>query len=158
MITDLEVLRHGFASFGLLDCGTAYGSISKAARECGVTQQSASARLRGVERQLGLELFLRTPRGVVPTAEGETVASPAEGVLAGAERFRAGIETLRDERRREVTVAASQTAAAHMIPAWLVALREAGARWEESHRGASRDGRGDCGGVGARGRRGDARG
>ncbi|BDZ40124.1 LysR family transcriptional regulator [Microbacterium suwonense] len=108
----------------LLCAAVRYGSISQAARTCGVTQQSASVRLRGIERQLGMELFLRTPRGVVPTAEGETVASWAADVLAGAERFRAGVETLRDEHRRELTVAASQTVAAHMIPTWLVALRE----------------------------------
>ncbi len=108
----------------LLSAAVRYGSISAAARECGVSQQSASTRLRGVERQLGMELFLRTPRGVVPTPEGETVASWAADVLAGAERFRAGVETLRDERRRELTVAASQTVAAHMVPAWLVVLRE----------------------------------
>jgi molybdate transport repressor ModE-like protein len=99
------------------------GSISAAARDAGVSQQAASARLRGVERQLGMELFRRTPHGVVPTAEGETVAAWAEDVLAGAQRFRAGVEMLRDERRRELTVAASQTVAAHMVPAWLVALR-----------------------------------
>ncbi|MGF2949645.1 LysR family transcriptional regulator [Microbacterium alcoholitolerans] len=108
----------------LLSAAVRYGSISAAARECGVSQQSASTRLRGVERQLGMELFLRTPHGVVPTPEGETVASWAADVLAGAERFRAGVETLRDERRRELTVAASQTVAAHMVPAWLVVLRE----------------------------------
>lgn len=108
----------------LLSAAVRYGSISQAARECGMSQQSASARLRSVERQLGMELFLRTPRGVVPTPEGEAVASWAADVLAGAERFLAGIETLRDERRRELTVAASQTVAAHMVPAWLVVLRE----------------------------------
>lgn len=108
----------------LLAAAVRYGSISQAARACGVSQQSASVRLRGVERQLGMELFLRTPRGVVPTAEGETVASWAADVLAGAERFRAGVETLRAEHRRELTVAASQTVAAHMIPTWLVSLRE----------------------------------
>lgn len=108
----------------LLSAAVRYGSISAAARECGVSQQSASTRLRSIERQLGMELFLRTPRGVVPTSEGETVASWAADVLAGAERFRAGVETLRDERRRELTVAASQTVAAHMVPAWLVVLRE----------------------------------
>lgn len=116
-VPDIEALE-------LLAAAVRHGSISAAARECGVTQQSASARLRGVERRLGLELFLRTPRGVVPTPEGEAVASWAEEVLAGAERFRSGVETLRDGRRRELTVAASQTVAAHMIPAWLVALRE----------------------------------
>lgn len=108
----------------LLAAVVRYGSISAAARECGVSQQSASARLRGIERQLGMELFLRSPSGVAPTGEGEAVASWASDVLAGAERFRAGVETLRDERRRELTVAASQTVAAHMVPTWLVALRE----------------------------------
>ncbi|MGN7978675.1 LysR family transcriptional regulator [Microbacterium sp. 22195] len=108
----------------LLDAAVRTGSISAAARQCGVSQQSASARLRAVERMLGLELFLRTPRGVAPTADGEAVASWAADVLAGVERFRAGAETLRDVRRRELVVAASQTVAAHMIPRWLVALRE----------------------------------
>lgn len=115
-VPDLDALR-------LLAAAVRHGSISAAARECAVTQQSASARLRGIERQLGLELFRRTPQGVVPTPAGETLASWAEDVLAGAERFRAGVETLRDEHSRELTVAASQTVAAHMLPTWLVALR-----------------------------------
>lgn len=111
-------------ALALLAAAVRHGSISAAARDCGVSQQAASARLRGVERMLGLELLLRTPRGVEPTAEGETVASWAEEVLAAAERFGAGVETLRGARRRALTVAASQTVAAHMIPAWLVALRD----------------------------------
>lgn len=116
-VPDIEALE-------LLVAAVRRGSISAAARDCGVTQQSASVRLRGIERQLGMELLLRTPRGVAPTAGGETIASWAEDVLAGAERFRAGVETLRGESSRELTVAASQTVSAHMIPAWLVALRD----------------------------------
>lgn len=112
------------AALELLVAAVRHGSISAAARECGVTQQAASMRLRGLERQLGLELLLRTTRGVVPTAQGETVASWAEGVLTAAERFRSGVETLRGERTRELAVAASQTVAAHMIPSWLVAFRD----------------------------------
>lgn len=108
----------------LLTDAVRYGSISAAARESGISQQSASARLRGIERMLGMELLLRTTRGVEPTPEGEAVATWAADILAGAERFRAGIETLRDESSRELTVAASQTVAAHLVPAWLVALRE----------------------------------
>lgn len=100
------------------------GSISAAARESAVTQQTASARLRGLEQRLGLELLLRSPRGVEPTAIGETTAAWAEEVLTAAERFSTGVETLRGERRRALTVAASQTVAAHLMPRWLVALRE----------------------------------
>jgi len=108
----------------LLAAAVRHRSISAAARENGVTQQTASARLRGLEQRLGLELLLRSPRGVVPTVIGETAAAWAEEVLAASERFRTGVETLRGERSRALTVAASQTVAAHMLPRWLVALRE----------------------------------
>ena len=100
------------------------GSISAAARELGVAQQSASVRLRAVERQLGLELFRRSPAGVRPTVTGERVIAWAEEVLAAAERFRIGVEALREENRRELVVAGSQTVTAHLLPAWLVSLRE----------------------------------
>jgi molybdate transport repressor ModE-like protein len=99
------------------------GSIAAAARELGITQQSASARIRGLERRLGLELFRRSPRGAAPTPAGETVASWAEEILAAASRFSDGVGMLRDEHRRELTVAASQTVASHLMPRWLVALR-----------------------------------
>src|SRR5690606_22171852 len=108
----------------LLAAAVRHRSISAAARESGVTQQTASARLRGLEQRLGLELLLRSPRGVTPTVIGETTAAWAEEVLAAAERFRTGVETLRGERSRALTVAASQTVAAHMLPRWLVGLRE----------------------------------
>jgi molybdate transport repressor ModE-like protein len=99
------------------------GSISAAARDTGVTQQSASARLRAVERQLGLSLFHRTPSGTRPTLEGEVVASWADDVLAAAGRFQAATRTLRGESSARLTVAASQTVSARLLPRWLVALR-----------------------------------
>ncbi|WP_345184147.1 LysR family transcriptional regulator [Microbacterium panaciterrae] len=99
------------------------GSISGGARETGVTQQAASARLRAVERQLGLSLFHRSPSGTQPTLEGEVVASWADDVLAAAGRFRAATRTLRGESTARLTVAASQTVSAHMLPLWLVGLR-----------------------------------
>jgi len=99
------------------------GSISAAARETGVTQQSASARLRAVERQLGLSLFHRSPSGTRPTLEGEVVASWADDVLAAVGRFRTATRTLRGESTARLTVAASQTVSARLLPQWLVALR-----------------------------------
>ncbi|MDT0157924.1 LysR family transcriptional regulator [Microbacterium sp. ARD32] len=108
----------------LLAAAVREGSISAAAREAGVTQQTASARLQGLEQRFGLELLHRSPRGVQPTSAGETIAAWAEEVLAAAERFRTGIETLRGEHSRALTVAASQTVAGHLLPRWLLALRE----------------------------------
>ncbi|MBS1673495.1 MAG: LysR family transcriptional regulator [Actinobacteria bacterium] len=99
------------------------GSISAAARETGVTQQSASTRLRAVERQLGLSLFHRAPTGTRPTLEGEVVASWADDVLAAVGRFRTATRTLRGESTARLTIAASQTVSARLLPGWLVALR-----------------------------------
>ncbi|WRH17342.1 LysR family transcriptional regulator [Microbacterium sp. JZ37] len=109
----------------LLSAVAHHGSISAAARETGCTQQSASARIRSLERTLGLELVTRSPHGVALTASGRRVLTWTDDLLAAAERFRAGVERLRGESTRALVVAASQTVAAHMLPAWLLALRAA---------------------------------
>ncbi len=88
-----------------------------------MTQQSASARLRAVERSLGLSLFHRAPSGTRPTLEGEVVASWADDVLAAVGRFHTATRTLRGESTARLSVAASQTVAARLLPLWLVALR-----------------------------------
>ena len=111
-------------SLELLAAVVRTGSISGAARETGVTQQSASARLRAMERQLGLPLFHRTPSGTRPTLEGEVVASWADDVLAAVGRFRAATRTLRGESAAVLTVAASQTVSSWLLPLWLVGLRQ----------------------------------
>lgn len=117
-VPDVEALR-------LLRAVFERGSISAAARERGVTQQSASARLRAMERALGVELLLRSPHGVTATPAGEVFASWADALLDAADRLETGIGQLRGESGRELAVAASQTVASHLLPAWLVALRGA---------------------------------
>ena len=99
-------------------------ALSAAARELGVSMQAVSARMQGLERQLGLELLVRSPGGVSPTPDGEAVLAWAREVLAAAERLDEGVASLRgDAQRRALRVGASQTVAAHLIPRWLVALR-----------------------------------
>ncbi|MBW9095289.1 LysR family transcriptional regulator [Microbacterium jejuense] len=115
-VPDVESLR-------LLRAVFETGSISAAARERGVTQQSASARLRAMERALGLELLLRSPHGVTATPAGEVFASWADDLLHAADRLETGVDQLRGESGRELAVAASQTVAAHLLPHWLVTLR-----------------------------------
>lgn len=47
------------------------GSFTKAADEIGLTQAAVSQRIRNLEDRLGAQLFLRQPRGVLLTIEGE---------------------------------------------------------------------------------------
>ncbi|KGM14653.1 hypothetical protein N867_18030, partial [Actinotalea fermentans ATCC 43279 = JCM 9966 = DSM 3133] len=94
--------------------------IGAAARTLGLSQPTASERLRLLERRVGLTLVHRRPEGSVLTDDGERVADWARTVLRSAAELAAGVAELRGEARLSVT--ASLTVAEHLIPGWLVAL------------------------------------
>ena len=48
-----------------------YGSFNKAAANLFISQPSLSRAIKELERNLGFELFVRTPSGVVPTHQGQ---------------------------------------------------------------------------------------
>ncbi|MEW2163226.1 LysR family transcriptional regulator [Streptomyces sp. NPDC007084] len=99
------------------------GSLGRAARELGITQPAASSRIRSMERQLGVALVDRSPRGSRLTHEGSLVTDWARRVLDAAEAFDAGAQALRDRRDSRLRVAASMTIAEYLLPGWLIALR-----------------------------------
>ncbi len=110
-------------SFDLLLSVARLGSIGQAAAEHRISQPAASARLRHLERRLGLTLLQRTPRGSVLTPTGALIADWARGVVEAADSFAAAVQTLRGSHESRLAVAASQTIAEYLLPAWLVALR-----------------------------------
>jgi LysR family transcriptional regulator for metE and metH len=58
------------------------GSTARAAAALHVTQSAVSRALRQAEDKLGVQLFERGPRGLVPTAAGERLVRGAGAVLA----------------------------------------------------------------------------
>ncbi len=60
----------------------ACGSMTAAAKRLKVSQPTLSVAVRELEARLGTSLFLRGPKGVVPTASGMAVARVAEEVFA----------------------------------------------------------------------------
>lgn len=58
------------------------GSISAAARHCAVAQPSVSAALMQLETELNCALFIRLPKGVKPTEEGERLYSQASQIIS----------------------------------------------------------------------------
>ncbi|MEV5014901.1 LysR family transcriptional regulator [Streptomyces sp. NPDC053780] len=99
------------------------GSLGGAARELGITQPAASSRVRSMERQLGVALVDRSPRGSRLTDAGVLVTDWARRIVEAAEAFDAGAQALRDRRDSRLRVAASMTIAEYLLPGWLVALR-----------------------------------
>ncbi|WP_328832491.1 LysR family transcriptional regulator [Streptomyces sp. NBC_00252] len=98
------------------------GSLGGAARELGITQPAASSRIRSMERQLGVALVDRSPRGSRLTDAGALVTDWARRVVEAAAAFDAGAQALRHRRDSRLRVAASMTIAEYLLPGWLLAL------------------------------------
>ena len=121
-------LSHRVPDLGALELLLAVirlGSLGRAAAELGVTQPAASARIAGMERQIGVPLLERSPRGSRPTEAGSLVAEWAGPVFAAAQALDAGISALRERRDARLRVSASLTVAEYLMPRWLMALHAA---------------------------------
>ena len=70
------------------------GSLTAAADQLGYAQPSISEQIRGLERSLGIELFTRVGRGVVPTAAAESLRPHAERTLGAAEEARRAVQSV----------------------------------------------------------------
>ncbi|MEU7568142.1 LysR family transcriptional regulator [Streptomyces fradiae] len=119
-------LTHRVPDLGALELLLAvarHGSLGRAAREVGITQPAASGRIRSMERQLGVALVDRSPRGSRLTDAGALVTDWARRIVEAAEAFDAGAQALRDRRDSRLRVAASMTIAEYLLPGWLIALR-----------------------------------
>ncbi|MGW6461426.1 LysR family transcriptional regulator [Streptomyces sp. NPDC055078] len=119
-------LAHRVPDLGALELLLAvarHGSLGRAARELGISQPAASSRVRSMERQLGMALVDRSPRGSRLTEAGALVTDWARRVIEAAEAFDAGAQALRGRRDSRLRVAASMTIAEYLLPGWLIALR-----------------------------------
>lgn len=117
MLPDLAALRL-LADIGRL------GSIGAAGRTAGISQQSASERLRAMETETGLVLVQRAQRGSELTDAGRLLVEWSSDLLARADEIENALATLRHARSHELRVHASMTTAEYLLPSWLVRLRQ----------------------------------
>ncbi len=86
-------------------------SVSGAAQILGVAQQSVSERIRRLERRLGVDLFVRRPHGMSPSAAGYRFLPYAQRILALVDEA-AGVLDEDDV----VRVSVQQSVAATVVP------------------------------------------
>ncbi|CAN5394199.1 LysR substrate-binding domain-containing protein [soil metagenome] len=72
-----------------------HGSLTAAAEELGYAQPSVSEQIRALEKSLGVQLFRRVGRGVVPTTVADTLRPYAEQVLASVDEARQAVQSVK---------------------------------------------------------------
>lgn len=97
---DLEAVRTFVAAVDA-------GRFQDAAAELAVTQQAVSKRVAALERELGVRLFTRTPRGAVLTIDGQSFLPHARELLRVAERAVASVSAGRRPLRVDVLTSRS---------------------------------------------------
>ena len=73
------------------------GHITRAAEKLHVSQPAVSAHIKGLEEDLGVRLFDRTPTGMQLTRAGRQLREQAEKILAEVERLRQLAATLKGD-------------------------------------------------------------
>jgi len=99
------------------------GSVTAAAERLRVAQPSMSQQIRGLERDLGVKLFARTPTGLVPTVVGRAFLREAEIAVNASRRARATARAAADELVGELVVSAQVGFGSRQLPRALGALR-----------------------------------
>jgi DNA-binding transcriptional LysR family regulator len=112
----IQQLKYFLAAFD-------HGSFSAAADTLHLAQPSLSDQVRRLEAELGVRLFERVGRGLVPTQAGEALRPRAEAVLAAADGARDAVAEVRELRGGVASFGAWSNAQFYGVTDMIVELR-----------------------------------
>lgn len=101
-----------------------YRNYARAAVACSVTQPTLSAMLLKLENELGVRLFERTNKSVVPTLAGEKVIHLAEKTLADVERINDIASEGRECVAGDLKLSIGPTIASYILPDFIARFHE----------------------------------
>ncbi len=101
------------------------GSLLGAARALNTSQPTVGRHIAELESQLGLVLFERTGRGLVPTANALQLADAARAMEAGALQLARSVSGTQARVGGTVRITASQPVACYLMPSVLADMRRA---------------------------------
>ncbi len=100
------------------------GSLTEAAGRLHVTASAISRQIALLEDALGVPLFERRPRGMVPSAAGELLAAHARRAALEADRVVSDIRGLQGLRQGRVRIASSSGFAVEFLPRVIAEFRQ----------------------------------
>ncbi len=100
-------------------------SFRKAAERCHVSQPALSAQLAQLEETLGVRLFERDPRRVLPTEAGKDLVLRSRAALHAADELLASAHRARDPLSGRLRIGVIPTISPYLLPIAAPALRAA---------------------------------
>jgi DNA-binding transcriptional LysR family regulator len=100
-------------------------SFSEAAAKIHVSQSAISHQVRALEEELGVRLYERSGRGIVPTPEGERLADYARSLLNTLDDLHSEFAELAGRPHGAIRVAASRGVATFRLPGIVQTFRRA---------------------------------
>ena len=101
------------------------GSQMAAARALATTQPTVGRHIAELETQLGVLLFERTGRGLVPTEHAQRLAGAARAMAGAADQLARQASGAQQEVRGSVRISASQPVTCVLLPPVLLQMRQA---------------------------------
>ena len=100
------------------------GSLNRAAQELALSQSAVSQHVKGLERAVGVELFVRSAQGVRPTQVGDVLYRHSAEILARVRQMGTEISQLTGDNPQQLAICATPNTGAFLLPVWLGALRK----------------------------------
>jgi LysR family hydrogen peroxide-inducible transcriptional activator len=100
------------------------GHFSQAAEACHVTQSTLSLGIKELERQMGLQLFERSRKNIIPTPAGKKAISHARELLKRQKEFDADMHTLTNPNAGPLRIGAIPTIAPYFLPRLLPLIED----------------------------------
>lgn len=99
------------------------GSIRRAAEALSITSTALNRRILAIEKELGVPIFERLPRGVRLSTAGEILIQHVRNQLSDMERVRSQIADLSGVRRGRISIACSQSVMPVFLPEQIALYR-----------------------------------
>ena len=100
------------------------GSLTAAARTLFITQPAISHHIKGLEDQLGIQLFVRHKKGMMLTAEGEELRSACQDVIRAAEDVSFQVQQINHLKKGRIVLTLTSFLSNALTPAVLAFKKE----------------------------------
>lgn len=100
----------------MLDILSRTRSLSEAAVEMGTSQPRLSQQLKGCEQELGVELFHRSPAGLLLSEAGQMFLPFARQIISTYQQAQQALSSLTEGKANQLRLGASITASHQLVP------------------------------------------